>query len=390
VEAAAGRYESSVGAIFPVISPGIAFEHVEGSVRAVNGPLLGADFTALAPAALVQWVLNPGQVYYDIVAARRRLEASEQQERHVVQETIRTGAIQYYDLILAQARLGVAQRSVSESEELLRITGLRLKAGAGLEADRLRAEADLARRQQDLAIALNTFYEASIALSVTLRLDPTVTLVPRADRLPQLVLVDERLDIERLLSVAVSWREDLRGVRTMIAAFKADRSGIGWGGFGPQLQAGYQYGGISSDTPDENFSLTEQQRLSASAGWSFSVATLGHLKTAGAVERQALLEAERQLDLVRAEVVRVSQASATNAKLVPMAKRQLAATEEALRLAQTNLRAGTMLTIDVLQAEDAVDGARLRYADAVVRYNQSQVNLIAALGVIDEASVAGE
>src|SRR5688500_7223776 len=31
VEAAAGRYESSVGAIFPVVSPGISFEDVEGS-----------------------------------------------------------------------------------------------------------------------------------------------------------------------------------------------------------------------------------------------------------------------------------------------------------------------------------------------------------------------
>jgi outer membrane protein TolC len=158
---------------------------------------------------------------------------------------------------------------------------------------------------------------------------------------------------------------------------------------GPQLQAGYQYGGISSDTPDQDFDLEEQKRFSAGAGWSFSLATIGRLKTAGALERQAALEAEQQLDLVRAQVVRSQQASATNAALVPMAKQQLAATEEALRLAQANLRAGTMLTIDVLQAEDAVDEARLRYADAVVRYNQSQVNLLAALGVIDEAAVAG-
>ena len=46
-----------------------------------------------------------------------------------------------------------------------------------------------------------------------------------------------------------------------------------------------------------------------------------------------------------------------------------------------------MLTLDVLQAADAVDQARLRYADAVVRYNQSQVNLLAAVGVIDEQNV---
>jgi hypothetical protein len=34
-----------------------------------------------------------------------------------------------------------------------------------------------------------------------------------------------------------------------------------------------------------------------------------------------------------------------------------------------------------------VDQARLRYADAVVRYNQAQVNLLAAVGVIDEENL---
>ena len=157
VEAAAGEYQSSIGNIFPVISPGMSYEDVEGHVRAVNGPLLVADFTSFAPAVLVQFALNPGRVFYDVIAARKRLTASKHEQKHVVQETIRAAAVQYYDLVLAQARLAVAQRSVSESEELLRINTLKTQAGAGLEADRLRAEADVARRQQDLAIALNAF-----------------------------------------------------------------------------------------------------------------------------------------------------------------------------------------------------------------------------------------
>ena len=65
----------------------------------------------------------------------------------------------------------------------------------------------------------------------------------------------------------------------------------------------------------------------------------------------------------------------------------MAAAEEALRLGEANLRAGTMTTLDVLQAQDAATQARLRYAEAVVRYNQSQVNLLAALGLLDDASL---
>jgi hypothetical protein len=36
--------------------------------------------------------------------------------------------------------------------------------------------------------------------------------------------------------------------------------------------------------------------------------------------------------------------------------------------------------------QDEVDRARLRYVDAVVHYNQAQVNLLAALGMFQPAA----
>jgi outer membrane protein TolC len=69
---------------------------------------------------------------------------------------------------------------------------------------------------------------------------------------------------------------------------------------------------------------------------------------------------DRQLDEVQAAVVTAHQANLTAAKLIPKAKQGVAAAEEALRLTQENLQAGTGLTIDVLQAQDSADQARLR------------------------------
>jgi outer membrane protein TolC len=56
-------------------------------------------------------------------------------------------------------------------------------------------------------------------------------------------------------------------------------------------------------------------------------------------------------------------------------------------LAQKNLGVGTALTVDVLQAEDALNDAQLRYANTATAYNQSQVNMLAALGLIDRVSL---
>jgi outer membrane protein TolC len=391
VQAAQGRYDSSVQALLPVIAPTIAFQHVEGVNQAVNGTLVPVNIDTFLPAISLQWILNPGRVAYDIVASKRRLEASQQQEQAVIQETTRTAAVQYYDLVLAQARLAVANQSVAQAEELLRINRLRSQTGAGLPADELRASASLAAYQQDLALAAYNFFQASVALTLTLHLDPAVTLVPQPHEIAQTTLVRDEMSIDDLLATALQYRPDLESARILVRAAEADAKSAGWGGLGPQVQAGYSFGGIAADASSAGTSsLHEQQKAGASAGFSLDASTFGRLKTASANQQLAALDAQRQLDRVRAAVVSAQQASLTQAKLIPAARQQLQSAEEALRLAETNLRAGTMLTIDVLQAQRSVDDARLRYADAVVHYNQSQVNLLAAIGVLEEKNLLPE
>jgi outer membrane protein TolC len=107
------------------------------------------------------------------------------------------------------------------------------------------------------------------------------------------------------------------------------------------------------------------------------------VKIASSDVRSAAIDVERRLDEVRAQVVVAGQNSATNRAIIPIAAEQVASSREALRLARANLNQGNALLVDVLKAEDLYDSARLRHADAVLRYNQSQVELLAALGLLD-------
>jgi multidrug efflux system outer membrane protein len=388
VEVSRGQLESAAASVFPIIAPGVVLDHVQGVNTSFTGQLVGVNFTTLQPSVLVQFILNPGRVYYDVIASKKRLLATEQQERFVVMEAIRSSVVQYYDLVLAQSRISVAREAVSEAEELLRLTQLRVHAGTGLPADDLRAQADLAGRQQDLAIALNGFYQASIKLASTLYLDATVTLAPKPEEIAATRLVRENLGIDEMLTIAAQWRPDLESAKTLVAAAAADTRSTLWGGLSPQLEAGYQFSGLTSRASGQNFPLQAQQQVTAGAGWNLSATLFGEVHTAKATEQQAALEAERHLEEVRAQVVRSAQDSATNAQLIPMAKQQVEAAAEALRLAQENFGAGTALTVDVLQAEATLNEARLRYANAVTSYNQSQVNLLAALGLIDSVSLS--
>src|SRR5437899_7482866 len=59
VEASRGRYETSVEAVFPVIAPSLAYQHLEGVNQNANGSLTAANFTNFLPALPVQWAPNP-------------------------------------------------------------------------------------------------------------------------------------------------------------------------------------------------------------------------------------------------------------------------------------------------------------------------------------------
>jgi outer membrane protein TolC len=383
VEASRGRYESSVEAVFPVIAPNIAYQYLHGPNQNANGTLVLTNFSNLLPAVTLQWILNPGRVYYDIVASKRRLEASGQQEQAVLLDTLHAAAVQYYDLVLAQARVTAAQQAVGEAEEALRLTDLRARAGTSLAADTARARAFLAGRRQDLLLAVNVFYQASLALTSTLQLDPTVTLVPGPNQIAQITLVQDELVIEELLATALRYRPDLEAARVLLTAGEADKGAVVWGALGPQVQAAYTYGGLRTDAQGHVFNLREQQRGYVNAGFALGLSSFGQVKTANANLKITAIEVEKQVELVRVQVVGAQQASLTHAGLIPIAREQVEAAEEALRLAQANLKAGTMLLLDVLQAEDELDTARLRFADAVVHYNQSQLNLLASLGLLN-------
>lgn len=387
VAAARGQYETSVESVFPVIAPAISGFHLGGVNQNANGTLTVANFSNFLPAVSVQWVINPGQVIYDIVAAKKQFEGSGHDQEATALETRRLAAVQYYDLVLTQARIRVARQALDEASELLRIAHTRVKNGTGLPVDELRAQTAVAGAQQDLLVACNDFYQASVALSLTLRLDSTVTLVPHAGRMSQTMLVRDDLPIDALLAAAVRFRPDLAVLRSQVEAAKAEQGSIIWGGLGPQFQTAYTFGGLQTRVRGHTTPMHEQDKASGTAGFALGLSTFGKVKTAEAHSRLAQLEIALQIERTRAAVVSAQQNSLTAAKLIPVATQQVTVAEESLRLTRANLQAGTMLTLDVLQAQAALDRARLRYATALVRYNQSQVNLLSALGLLDEQNV---
>ena len=105
------------------------------------------------------------------------------------------------------------------------------------------------------ARALNGFYHRSIELSLTLRLDASVTLVPAAEHLTPIDLVREEFEFDALVAMAIRFRPDLEQVRILVEEIAARTDAARWGELGPFFGVAYQIGAIAADEGDGLSSL---------------------------------------------------------------------------------------------------------------------------------------
>src|SRR5262249_39142758 len=306
VAASHGEYEASIGMIFPSIQPNITARGLKGAVATPAG-LAVLSFNHIFPTVLLQWIINPGQVAYDIIASKRRLEASDQRDRAVVQETMRAAAVQYLRCCL-DAGSGCRRPSLSG-----RGGGIAPHRASPIE-DRHRP----ARRRTACPSCAGCQTAESVdSLECLLRCiggaDGNAPLGSDGDARTEgrgiimgTTLVREDLSIDDMLVTAARYRPDLEAIRTLVAAAEADVRATVWGGLGPQITATRTF---TKRPPAKTLADTEyrEQTYVATGGFDWSAATFGRIRTAVANAKIAELDAERQLDLLQASVVAAHQ-----------------------------------------------------------------------------------
>jgi len=131
---------------------------------------------------------------------------------------------------------------------------------------------------------------------------------------------------------------------------------------------------------------------SMSLSWSLAnmgVSTAANILGARALARQALLQANQELELVR-EQVRIDYITFKSARQqIDTAAAAAAASAEALRLADLRLRVGNGTNVEVLQAENKYISDLYSQAQAIVTSNQAQAQLLYDMGTIDRHRLVG-
>ncbi len=135
--------------------------------------------------------------------------------------------------------------------------------------------------------------------------------------------------------------------------------------------------------------VKRQMRKSYNIGievdWNYfncGIPDVGNVQSARHIARQALLQANQQFLNVLEQVRTSYLNSLISEREVDVTSRAVASSSEQLRLARVRLANGVGTNIDVLQAQQVWTNSLINKADAILRFNTAQAQLLHDIGII--------
>ncbi|MBN1770434.1 MAG: TolC family protein, partial [Deltaproteobacteria bacterium] len=276
--------------------------------------------------------------------------AREEAERQLL-----TGvAVAWYGALAAGEILAIHEAAYDTARQRLRTAQVRLALGAGLAIDAARAELEVETARLAHEAAVLGYGRAREALAGLLVMDERP--VPALGELPE---APPEADAEALVSQALEGRSDVELKRLQIDLAEQNLW-TAWTSFFPTLGAGFQY--TAELTEPSSFGGRRHMWTMALV---LSVPLYDEPRYGVLDQRRAeVLQAEAELEAaelaVRTEVRSALQEYESTLASIDTAERQVVLAEEALRLAEIGRTAGASTSLDVDEAQQRVNQARIQ------------------------------
>jgi outer membrane protein TolC len=343
-------------------------------------------------------------------AARRYLELNRslvERQEQVVADAVRQG---YYGALLADAQVRVVrqalERALASEAEIAR----RVEAGVLPKFQRTTAEVQRGNLEAQLVVAENAAALARESLKLTLNLPPDRPLALRGslESLP----VTEGVDAAALTTEALARRPDVAQARIGLALRRFDRevtrsnlfptvsafANLGLSGSVPDNRTGVErVPGSNSpfafrETTTGFFSSNYWQR-SLSVGLRLNWTVFDGFRTRAQLQQKQIALDKAALDLARVE--QAVRLDVERARLnLQSAQRRMTSTaqnvaraEENYRIVETRLFEGVTTQLELRQASDALDQARLQYLQALYDARVARSALDTAVGLAPAPTV---
>jgi outer membrane protein TolC len=283
--------------------------------------------------------------------------------------------LSYLDLFRAKERAEIAKASADELATEVAETQARVKAGTLTNSDLLRIQVAEASARQDIIVADAdaTVLRATILSNLGRSPDDTTTeFLPPNDLLAQ-------VDVPASAGTdALSRRPEMQ-----VAKYHADAASHDERARGYQLLPEIDLEGAYVRTDGQVFAPKNSAYVGVKADWAIWEwgAKNSARKAAAAEARIAALGVEATKQRVLREVTQRKAQLGAAVSAVALARQNIASAEEAYRVTEVQVRAGTSTTTDLLTAEAALTQARVRLENSRYALAAARLLLERALGL---------
>jgi len=373
------RYRQKQVAFLPNIDAALTQSRLNGGQQ-VFGDVVQVIRTTVQPQLGLSWTLYPGgKNIYEMLAAKQRQKSSEFLLKETYQEQLAGAAEDYYKLLAAYLKKGVVVRSLTQAEEQVKLNQAKVKVGSGLPLDLSRARTNYAQQASSLLQTETGIIQAEQNLLNRLNLDSTIHLVPDVAEAQRRELITEEKPIQAWLGDALKVHPSIQNMQTELNAlgmdYKATRADLipsvtlraYTNGTGPEW---------SSLTRTNFGGFTVNLNLLQNMGLQLPLQMQERKK----LVEQKSLELKNLLRSIETQVMTAFLSSQNYKSSIEAAQQEVDSAQESYDLATGRFKAGYGINLDVLDAGTALETARNNLVQAILNYNQSQVQLLQALG----------
>ncbi|GAB6066199.1 TolC family protein [Aquifex pyrophilus] len=282
----------------------------------------------------------------------------------------------YANAVLAKNAVKVAELSVKDAEEHMRLAKKAYETGVALFADVLRAKVYLSKAEEKLTQARNNYEVAKKALELITNRDYGEFDVEDIKACP-------KVSKEELKKVALQKREDYRAINYYLKVLKEARRAV-LGDILPQVFAFANYSMYDKDTPFGT--QGDGYTLGVGVKWQFNTGGSTFHKIKSVEEQRRALQEKKKL-LAKAIDFQIEQSYAEyeNAlKSLESAKRRMEEAKEVLRVIKKRYEVGMARMVDLLDAQTQLDMARFEYVKALRDCNIAYAKALYSAGILKE------
>lgn len=388
----AARYGETRSGYYPRIDGGVGIAYDNRRLVQFTPQLEQKDYGPFG--TLVFLLLDFGGRSASVESARLALLAANWEHNQAIQDTLFTTLRAYYLHVAAREALEASKANVQDSRVVLAATRAQFEDGAGIRAQVLQSESELARANLEVIKSTGAVEISLGKLATAVGLPPDTPLevrmgavdssLPRTrDPVDQLIArsIERRPALQAARAEVAARREDIERARSdalprlSVDAYAAQRWYIGECPgclelFGPRSR---QY-----DGPAGNYGA----RLAVSGPLFDGFANWNRIRAREAAAEAAESEIREQEQLVATEVWEAYYRHQAAEGRVRAARLLLLGAEESYRVNLASFRVGAANSVELVMAYQVLAGARAEMITARAEIQISLAALLRAVGIL--------